>query len=274
MAALQASRIGSRIYVVRDFSSLETVSMLEAQLSLSSELFLDHLDFPQCMTHYSSLYELSTVSSRQRNIAHVRLITLSKKRNELRASQSHAARRIFAEQKTREFGYQLHSEKRYGATRFRRTNVHNSKVLSVEQTISICMTHDEQQNWSSTSIDRCIDISANSSAVVVLQDQEHSLQSFRDLSWSSCSNVEFSATIPYNDALVSFDSMKPESSLDSSRTHSLYSYDSLIDWYTTCSKDQKLIARDSSFLVRQLLLTFAFFWNQSLNFIEEDIRDY
>jgi len=269
---LQTPRHGPRLFVGRGFPAPEAVSMLGAQLSLPPEFFLGHLDFSQCKKQYQPLYELPTVPSRQRNIAHVRLVTLAKERNESETLRSLAARRTFAEQKTQEFEYQLYSDKRYGATRFRRTNVHNSRVFSVEQTVSICVMHDEQKGWSSMSIDRFTDPLADFSEAIVLQDQGHSLQPFRDLPWSSCSNVEFIHTIPYNDAPVSNDSVEPVSSRDCPRMHSLHPYDPVVDWYTTCPEDQELIARDPFFLVGQLLLTSALSWNQSLNFVEENIR--
>lgn len=178
---LQAPRHSPRPFVVRGFPAPETVSMLGAQLSLPPEFLLGHLDFPQCKKQYQPLYELPTVPSRQRNIAHVRLVTLAKERNKSETLRSLAARRTYAEQTTQEFEYQLYSDKRYGATRFRRTNVHNSRVLSVEQTVSICVMYDEQKRRSSISIDMFITSLANFDVAVVLQDQGHSLQPFRDL---------------------------------------------------------------------------------------------
>lgn len=149
---VHAPQHGLRLVVVRGHPAPEVVGILGAKFCLPPELFLGHLELPRCKTQARSLYELPTIPSRQKTTAHVRLITLAKERIESDIVQSHAAKRARADERNHVFERELISGNRYGATRFRRTNIHNANFFSVEQTISVCVTQCPQKDWSSTSL--------------------------------------------------------------------------------------------------------------------------
>lgn len=55
---------------------------------------------------------------------------------------------------------------------------------------------------------------------------------------------------------------------------SVHPYSPLVDCLTTCAQDRNLLRRDPFFLVGQLLCTALLSWNQMVNFLEEDVREY
>ena len=55
---------------------------------------------------------------------------------------------------------------------------------------------------------------------------------------------------------------------------SVHPYSPLVDCRTTCAQDRNLLRRDPFFLVGQLLCTALLSWNQMVNFLEEDVREY
>ena len=91
---VKVPRHGPRLVVVRGYPAPEVIGILGAVFRLPPELFLGYLELSCCKTQVRSLYELPTISSRQKTIAHVRVVTLAKERVQLDIIQSHAAKRV------------------------------------------------------------------------------------------------------------------------------------------------------------------------------------
>lgn len=82
----------------------------------------------------------------------MRLITLAKERIESDIIQSYVAKRARADERNHIFEKKLIPGNWYGATRFRRTNIHNASFFGVEQTVSVCVSQSPEKDWSSTSL--------------------------------------------------------------------------------------------------------------------------
>lgn len=107
--------------------------------------------------------------------------------------------------------------------------------------------------------------------------QGHSLSNFQNLPWSTYTNAEFIPTVCYNEMPASPNARIPDVKDQNYRRmtmESVHPYNPLVYCRTTCAQNRQLLRRDPFFLVGQLLCTALLSWNQIVNFLEEDVREY
>jgi hypothetical protein len=139
-----------RVYVLEGHPSPESVSLLGASLQLRPELFLGHIDFQCANAMPQRHYELPTLPSRRKAVVHINIVTLCNSLLNETSFDTPNQQRSRAQTATEEYIKGLLLGKRYGSTRFRNVNIHDSRNFSVEQMISFSVSA-SKEGWSDKS---------------------------------------------------------------------------------------------------------------------------
>ena len=134
------------IVVLDGFPSPQCISTIGAKEMVRPELFIGHLDFA-CDRSYRKFFELPSVPSDRRNVIHVRLISMAQAATGDTKVKSFAQARSQADKKCTDIEHQLFSNKQYGAPRYRKVHLHDSRTFSVEQLVSFSITQRENEPW-------------------------------------------------------------------------------------------------------------------------------
>ena len=145
-----------RIAILEGFPSPESIDTMGAEELIRPELFIGHLDFSRNEHSLQRYYELPALPSDRSNIIHVRLATLGQSFSRDTETRSYTHERMAADKKCFDFENQLFHRKHYGATRFRKVHIHNSRTVSVEQLVSFTVTQRPDQPWCGKSVQRSI----------------------------------------------------------------------------------------------------------------------
>jgi hypothetical protein len=139
-----------RVYVLEGQPSPESVSLLGARLQLRPELFLGHIDFQSAKAVPQRHYEIPTLPSRRKAVVHIHVVTLCNSLLNETSFDTPNHQRYQAQRATKEYIKSLIQGKRYGSTRFRNVNIHDSRNFSVEQMISFSVSV-SKDGWSDKS---------------------------------------------------------------------------------------------------------------------------
>ena len=134
-----------RVAVLEGFPSPTYTAFLGARWDLRPEFFIGHMFPGRGQTQRDNLFEQPTLPSRRDNIIRVQLASLVKSLVEVPVVESHTARRLEVDEAFRQCEKDLLSDRRYGATRFRRINLHDGQFCSVEQTVSLTVATEKSQ---------------------------------------------------------------------------------------------------------------------------------
>jgi len=140
-------RQSPRIAVLEGFPSPECIGSIGAGQLARPELFIGHLDFSRDPNSLHRYFELPALPSDRSNIVHVRLITLGQSLSGVKKTDLHVRDRAAVDRECLDFENQLFRRKHYGATRFRKVHLHNTRVFSVEQIVSFSVTQQKGQPW-------------------------------------------------------------------------------------------------------------------------------
>lgn len=132
--------------IVEGFPSPEVINHLGAKYQLRPEVFLGHLEFERVLSQTITSFELPTLSSYRDNVVHVRLATLGRTSRDFSLRKTISSRQAKANDHARQIEKSLFEEKRYGATRYRKVNIHNSRYFSIEQMVTFTVGRDAQ-SW-------------------------------------------------------------------------------------------------------------------------------
>lgn len=132
--------------IVEGFPSPDVISYLGAKYQLRPEVFLGHLEFERVLSQTITSFELPTLSSYRDNVVHVRLATLGRTFRDFSLQKAISSRQAKANDHARQIEKSLFEEKRYGATRYRKVNIHNSRYFSIEQMVTFTVGRDAQ-SW-------------------------------------------------------------------------------------------------------------------------------
>ena len=149
---LRSPRRRPCIVVLDGFPSPQCISAIGAKELVRPELFIGHLDFTRDRSSSRRFFELPSVPSGRRNVIHVRLISMAQAMTGDTNFKSLAQSRTQADKKCTDIERELFNKKQYGAPRFRKIHLHDSRTFSVEQLVSFSITQRENEPWCGESI--------------------------------------------------------------------------------------------------------------------------
>jgi hypothetical protein len=175
----------------------------------------------------------------------------------------------------------LFSERRHGATRFRRIHLHNAQFCSTEQTVSMTIATDGSQwtgeNHISVFLDRLID----SLAAVSFTDQGRSIMENNDLLWSRYNSNGFNGRpvgtlplVPYNIPAEICQSPSESLLVAQNCLPQLDQFHPLKNVLVRDATDLELLSEDPFCLLWTLMTISATSWSQMLNYLSESVVDY
>ncbi|KAI1362815.1 hypothetical protein F5Y08DRAFT_354918 [Xylaria arbuscula] len=121
-----------KIIILEGFPSPSSIALLGTKWQIRPEFFISHLP----VTH-GSLYEIPSPLYLRNNLVRVHFVSLFKSMFDRSVTFSITKQRSELEQLCKKQEKELIGDRKYGATRFRRVNLHDSQVSSIEQTISM-----------------------------------------------------------------------------------------------------------------------------------------
>ena len=268
-SGLSSPRRRPCIVVLDGFPSPQCISAIGARELVRPELFIGHLDFTCNRSSYQKFFELPSLPSDRRNVIHVRLISMAQARAGDTKVKSLAQSRTQADTKCTDIEHQLFSKKQYGASRFRKVHLHNSRTFSVEQLVSFSITQRENEPWCGKPIFESGLVTTLSIAGVFLLDRGHSLQGQHNLPWSNHTGGRFP---PHFIPVVPYNSSEGPNVNKSAATSSSHPYHPVDDLYGQDSGEIELIRQDPFFILSRLFSSAGRSWSQVLNHLDEDIQ--
>lgn len=134
-----------RIAVLNGFPSPQCIAYLGARFDIRPEFFLANLALNGRRGPQGGYYELPTLPSLRENLVRVHLISPLKSLVDNARISLIARRRSDIEKACSKHEKSISQDKRFGATRYRRVNLHDSQICSVEQAVSLTITQDGGQ---------------------------------------------------------------------------------------------------------------------------------
>ena len=257
------------IVVLDGFPSPQCISTIGAKEMVRPELFIGHLGFTCNRPSYRKFFELPSVPSDRRNVIHVRLISMAQTMTGDTKVKSLAQNRTQADTKCTDIEHQLFSKKQYGAPRFRKVHLHNSRTFSVEQLVSFSITQRGNEPWCGKSIFEPSQVTSLSIAGVFLLDRGYSLQGQHNLPWSNHiggrSPAHFIPVIPYNR------SESPNNNKGAATSPS-HPYHPIDDLWAEDEGEIELIRQDPFFILSRLFSSAGRSFSPVLNHLDEDIE--
>ncbi|KAK9769979.1 hypothetical protein SCAR479_13369 [Seiridium cardinale] len=239
-----------RIAVLEGFPSPTCIASLGSKWHIRPEYFLGHLP-----TTGGALYELPTLPSLQDNLICIQYASVVRPFTDRKPTNSLASRRSDLAKACAQQEKLLSSDKRYGTTRFRKVNQHDSQISSVEQTVSLTVIG-EADKWTA----------------IYITDQGSQPIHAHGMPWEIGSNGRPSGTLP----LVPFNAPSPTPNHTLTSVGEPASLDQFHPLKNVGVKDQvdhQFLIDDPFFLLCGSLRTSLMSWTQLLNFVTESIED-
>ncbi|KAI1084629.1 hypothetical protein F5B20DRAFT_522428 [Whalleya microplaca] len=244
-----------RVIVLEGFPSPACIVSLGTKWYIRPEFFIGHLN----PVTQGRLYESPTLLSLQDNLVRVRYISLIKslvdrpKSFLIKKHRSEMNNTCLRQEKG------LLTDRKYGASRFRRINLHDSQMCSVEQTVSMTVVGDPA-HWNA----------------VFLTDQGRRPIVHQGMPWKEYNSNERPigtlVLVPYNDTLAKPHS-SPGSDADLDFQSSLDEFHPLKNAGVKDEIDHKLLLADPFYLLYGLLRTSLLSWTQLLNYLAACIEE-
>ena len=133
-----------KIAIVEGLPSPDAISSLGSKFSIRPELFLGHLDLRRKQAQPQLFYELPNLPSNRGSIVHIKTVNFGKRLVKYSLDESIERMRSSASENCRRSNADVLRELRYGSTRIRNINIHDDKVFSYEQLISLFFSTDSR----------------------------------------------------------------------------------------------------------------------------------
>ncbi|KAI1500560.1 hypothetical protein F5X99DRAFT_429367 [Biscogniauxia marginata] len=130
------------VVVLEGFPSPWCIALLGSKWPIRPEFFIGHLPLND-----GGHYELPTLPSLHDNLARVHYVTLVKPLLDYRDTYYISRRRSDLTALCLRQEKRLVKDRKYGETRFRRVNLHDSQLYSIEQTISLTVVVEDADHW-------------------------------------------------------------------------------------------------------------------------------
>ena len=263
----------AKLLVLAGFVSPQAINLLGSQYHLRPELFLGHLEIERITIHDQTSFELPAAPSNRNNIIHVRLIRLGRSETELLSTGSITTQRKKIENLCKQYEKGLFDLKKYGATRFRKVNVHSRRYFSVEQVVTFCVTESSKSSWTGKLDVPVCDFQLIQSSGLFLLDRGGSLHGEGSLPWADFGSrsdrpPSFLPTVSYNkECDTKTTSLAPGHRIPP-ENYMLHPYHPLDDHIP--ETDHVLLRDDPFFILSRLYRTAISSWTQILNFLENN----
>ncbi|KAI1345868.1 hypothetical protein F5Y01DRAFT_322529 [Xylaria sp. FL0043] len=227
---------------------------------LRPEFWLGNLSLGRQSLTRSDFFELPNLPSRGDNIIHIAIPILGRRTGSSLSTHVPAADRLQAKQKLELWDRQLFHKKKFGSTRLRELDMHNSQFFSIQQWISFSVSIKTSDNW----------------VGIMLLDQGHKVPELQETPWSSYTRnwraPDFHPILLYNQS-------PPKYSIPTTSSHEIsHSAPNAFhpkDHVRLTSDEELALLRKSPFTVlANVLSRAASAWAQILNFVDSDINQY
>jgi len=139
-----------RITVLNGFPSPQCIAFLGARWNIRPEFFIANLALTGKGAAKGGYYELPTLPSLQDNLVRVQLVSPLRSLVDKPKINLISRRRSDIEKACAKYEKGLSADRRYGATRYRKVNLHDSQICSIEQAVSLTIAQEGDQWYGRT----------------------------------------------------------------------------------------------------------------------------